>query len=488
MTQVKKDNFLPPFAFPGGICYLWQMMNQITPVIIPRPQHTISRSQLSPNAVQALYRLKRHGFTAYLVGGCVLDLLLGREPKDFDLVTDATPGQVKRIFRNCRLVGRRFRLAHLHFSDEIVEVATFRAAEPGEPVEAELLAAPAATPAAVAGRVSPAPRHLKSEEGVVLRDNVFGTPEEDAMRRDFTVNALCYDIGDFSIIDYAGGMEDLKRGVIRTIGNPAARFTEDPVRMLRAIRFAAMLGFTIENATWGALVGQSATITRSSPPRLYEEILKLLLCGEGKQGYHLLRRSGLMAALLPGFNDWLGQESDGFPHARMGQSLDWIDRRIGEGKKVSPQLLLALIFGEYLKEKGESNTRAGTPLQQSLDMAIAGLLGELAPTLFIPNRVGAQLRDILTYQRRFHKTPGKQPLSFISRPSFAEALECFSFTCSATGEGTDILRFWERFVLENRPGPDVEAAGQQEAPISLTQAKHGRRRRRPKKAHRTQSP
>jgi poly(A) polymerase len=463
-------------------------MDQITPLIIPRPEHTISRSLLSPNAVQALYRLKRQGFTAYLVGGCVRDILLGREPKDFDLVTDATPGQVKRLFRNCRLVGRRFRLAHLHFCDEIVEVATFRAAEPDEPAEEELLPVTAAIPdSGMAKSVRPL-RHLKSEEGVVLRDNVFGNPEEDALRRDFTVNAMFYDIGDFSIIDYTGGMDDLKRGVIRTIGDPAVRFTEDPVRMLRAARFAAMLGFTIEDATWDALVGQSATITRAAPPRLYEEVLKLFLCGEGEKGYQLLRRSGLMAALLPGFSDWLDHESDGFPHARIGLALDWIDRLVLDGEKVPPQLLLALMFGEYLEEKGEGFRRSGAPLQQSLDMATADLLGELSGTILIPHKIGVQVRDILSYQRRFRKTPGKQPLSFISRPSFVAALECFRFTCAANGEGMDNLHFWERFVLENQQLPAGEIAGLRESTLTRPPTKRSRRKRRPKKTHKTQSP
>lgn len=458
------------------------------PLIIARPDHTISRSNLSPNAVQALYRLKRQGFTAYLVGGCVRDLLLGREPKDFDLVTDATPGQVKRLFRNCRLIGRRFRLAHLHFTDEIVEVATFRAAEPDEPAEDELLPVIAATPVAGKAKSTHPPRHLKSEEGVVLRDNVFGNPEEDALRRDFTVNALLYDIGDFSIMDYTGGMDDLKRGVIRTIGDPAVRFTEDPVRMLRAVRFAAMLGFTIEDATWDVLVSHSATITRAAPTRLYEEFLKLFLCGEGEKGYQLMRRCGLMAALLPGFSDWLDQESDGFPHARIGQALDWIDRLVLDGEKVSPQLLLALMFGEYLEEKGEGFRRSGAPLQQSLDMATAELLGELAGTVLIPHKIGVLVRDILSYQRRFRKTPGKQPLSFISRPSFAAALCYFRFLCTGTGEGMDICRWWERYLQENPSRPPREKGGEQEPSVSRPPAKRGRRKRRLKKGTKIQSP
>ena len=458
------------------------------PLIIQRPEHAISRSRLSPNAVQALYRLKRQGFTAYLVGGCVRDILLGREPKDFDLVTDATPGQVKRLFRNCRLVGRRFRLAHLHFTDEIVEVATFRAAEPDEPAEEELLPVTTATQDSGKAKSAHPPRHLKSDEGVVLRDNVFGNPEEDALRRDFTVNALFYDIGDFSIIDYTGGMDDLKRGVIRTIGDPAVRFTEDPVRMLRAVRFAAMLGFTIEDATWDALVGQSATVTRAAPPRLYEEVLKLFLCGEGEKGYQLLRRSGLMAALLPGFSDWLDQESDGFPHAGIGQALDWIDRLVLDGEKVSPQLLLALMFGEYLEEKGEGFRRSGAPLQQSLDMATAEFLGELSGTVLIPHKIGVQVRDILSNLRRFRKTPGKQPYSFISRPSFAAALCYFRFLCTATGEGMEIYRWWEQYLQENQSRPPGEKSGEQEPSVSRPPAKRSRRRRRPKKPHKTQSP
>jgi poly(A) polymerase len=463
-------------------------MDRKNPLIIPRPEHNLSRSMLSPNAVQALYRLKKQGFTAYLVGGCVRDLLLGREPKDFDLVTDATPGQVKRLFRNCRLVGRRFRLAHLHFADEIIEVATFRAPEPDETGEEEFPASTAATGDSGTVRTARPPRHLKSEEGVVLRDNVFGTPVQDALRRDFTVNAMYYDIGDFSLIDYCGGIDDLKRGVIRTIGPPAERFTEDPVRMLRAVRFAAMLGFTIDDATWDALVESSITITRGAPPRLYDEFLKLFLCGEGEQCYQLLRRSGLLKALLPGFSDWLERESEGFPHTGTSASLDWIDRRIQEGGKVPPQLLLALMFGEYLEEKGKCFRQSGSPLQQSLDMAVAGLLGELAGSVLIPYKVGMQLREILSAQHRFRKSPGKRPLSVISRPSFTEAMEYFRFLCAATGEGVESLRWWERFAIENPLPPKGQVEGAQDTLPPVIAAKRSRRRRRPKKGTPQKSP
>ncbi len=219
-------------------------MDTITPAIIPRSQHTLSRKWISPNALRVLYRLKERGYLAYLVGGGVRDLLLGREPKDFDIATDATPRDIKKIFKNCRLIGRRFRLAHIHFHDEIIEVATFRSPAADEPeavtaaetalppvLSAPESAAPEeqAAPAPEAPRRPRPPRMLKTEEGMILRDNVFGTPEQDALRRDFTVNALFYNIADFSVIDYLDGMEDLRRGLIRIIGDPDEPLRIEPV-------------------------------------------------------------------------------------------------------------------------------------------------------------------------------------------------------------------------------------------------------------------
>jgi poly(A) polymerase len=405
------------------------------PLIIPRPEHAVSRRSLSPNALKTLYRLRDNGFTAFLVGGCVRDLSLGREPKDFDVVTDATPSQVKRLFRNCRLVGRRFRLAHLHFSDEIIEVATFRAAQPELSGEEE------------AGDLPP--RHLVSEEGVVLRDNVFGTPQEDALRRDFTVNALFYNIADFSIIDYAGGMEDMRRGVIRTIGDPRQRFTEDPVRMARAVRFAALLGFEVEETTWQALIELAPTITRSTPPRLYEEILKLFLQGEAEASYQLLRRTGLFAALFPGFNAWLDTETEGFPHVWVGKALELVDERRGAGEEVPPHVLFALLFGQYLEEKEEGFRAKGVPPQQAADMAMAEFLGETVSTVQIPHRVALMTRQILAMQHRLRKTPGRHPLSFVARHGFDEACAYLHFRVEVTGEGRELYAWWERFVREH---------------------------------------
>jgi len=448
------------------------------PLIIPRADHPISRKMLSPNALRILYRLRDNGFTAYLVGGCVRDLLLGREPKDFDLVTDATPGQIKRLFRNCRLVGRRFRLAHLHFADEIIEVATFRSAAPEEPE-------PEGESAAIGGgsdnEQRRPPRHLKSEEGMLLRDNVFGTPEEDALRRDFSVNALFYNIEDFTIIDYAGGMEDLKSGVIRTIGDPSVRFTEDPVRMLRAVRFAAMLGFSVEPATWDALLAQSNAIAMAAPPRLYEEVLKLLLLGEGEKSYQLLRRTGLFEVLFSRFSDWLDRETDGFPHARVGQALDWVDRRVQQGDKVSPQLLFAVMFGQYLEEKAEGLRESGAHLQQAVDQAVAEFLEDLAPTVQVHGKVGGLIRHILGYQHRFRKTPGRHPASFIKRPAFGDALEYLGFACELTREDREVCDWWREYVRKNPLAQAAETSGAEaEKPQVKGKRKRPRRRRRKK--------
>jgi poly(A) polymerase len=481
MTEVKKSDYAP-FAF-GTICVIFTAMDLHTEkLIIPRAEHGISRSLLSIHALKVLYKLKEHGFIGYLVGGGVRDLLLGREPKDFDVVTDATPAQLKKLFRNCRLIGRRFRLAHLHFHDEIIEVATFRSS-----VDAPAEDAPAPPDAAAAlDREREERRHgpllLKTEDGMVLRDNVFGTPEEDAVRRDFTVNALFYNIADFSIIDHVGGMEDLKNGVIRTIGDPIIRFTEDPVRMIRAIRFAAMLGFNIEERTEAAIEELCGTITKATPPRLYEEVLKLLLLGAGERTYQMLRHSGLFEPLFPQFDAWLGSESDGFPHARVGKALEYVDEKIAQGEPVSSPLLLALMFGEYLEEKIAAFREQGAQFQQAADMAVAAFAGEMAPTVAVPNRVLIAVREILSAQHRFQKTPGRNARGFMARTVYPDALEYLRFLEQLSPPKRSLAQWWERYGAEHAAPAEAgqhelrgEAAAEPEQP---KKKRHRRRRRR----------
>src|SRR5882757_672776 len=244
----------------------------VEPRIVPREEHSISRRDIDPDALKVLYRLRQFDHVAYLVGGSVRDLLLGRRPKDFDIGTSAHPAQVKKLFRNCWIIGRRFRLAHVKFGTKVIEVATFRRqVQPGEEVVQDGV---------------PSPEHVPATEGdshLLHRDNTFGTPEEDAFRRDFTINALFYDIATFSIIDYVGGLEDLRAGLVRSIGDPEVRFVEDPVRMLRAIALAARLDFTIDPPTLSAIKRLRHEIARSSPARLLEEYYKILRAGSAEK-------------------------------------------------------------------------------------------------------------------------------------------------------------------------------------------------------------
>ena len=257
------------------------------PVIVPRAEHTISRQQIDPDALRVLYRLHQSDYAAYLVGGSVRDLLLGRRPKDFDIGTSAHPHQVKRLFRNCWIIGRRFRLAHIRYGQKTIEVATFRRLVS----TAELAALDAQPPSPDLAETDSTG---KSKDLLLHRDNTFGTPEEDAFRRDFTVNALFYDIGSFSIIDYTGGLEDLKTRVIRCIGDPAERFQEDPVRMLRAVAMAARLDFTIDPPIDAAIAAHRGEIARSAPARLIEELYKLLRTGAAERAFRMLAERRLL--------------------------------------------------------------------------------------------------------------------------------------------------------------------------------------------------
>jgi poly(A) polymerase len=261
------------------------------PRIVPRAEHPISRRDIDPDALKVLYRLRQFNHAAYLVGGSVRDLLLGRRPKDFDVGTSAHPYQVKKLFRNCWIIGRRFRLAHVRFGPKVIEVATFRRqVEPGEEIVAEGVPVPAHDgEGGEADRADTAGSHH-----LIHRDNTFGTPEEDAFRRDFTINALFYDIATFSVIDYVGGLEDLKAGVVRAIGDPEVRMREDPVRMMRAVALSARLNFTIDPPVLEAIRRHRLDLARSSPPRLLEEYYKILRAGSSEKTFRDLATLGLL--------------------------------------------------------------------------------------------------------------------------------------------------------------------------------------------------
>lgn len=436
------------------------------PRIIGRDEHGISRRQISPNALQTLYRLRDNGFVAYLVGGCVRDLLLGRKPKDFDIVTDAAPGQIKRIFRNARVIGRRFRLVHLHFQDEILEVSTFRSSVP--PDEEEMDEADAAVE-------QRHPLHLKDESGMVLRDNVFGTPAEDALRRDFTINALAYDIADFSIIDYTNGMSDLRQRIIRPIGDPAVRFTEDPVRMIRAVRFAASHGFEIEPAAWEQIVLLAPTIVRAAPARLYEEMLKLFLLGAARSVFDVLEKSGLLYILFPFLMRWLAL-GGALPEV-LRTNMESLDRLRQKDLYPSPQLFLAMLFGPGLEDEAIARHREGVPYMLALDGVCDAFAEELAKTVAVPGKIIGQLRRILALQPSLHRIPPRRPAALACRPEFADAMTYLIFTTKKREESRQSREWWKKFV--QTPSETSSEVPEKTVDVPAQKRRKKRRRRRP---------
>jgi len=395
-----------------------------------------------------LYRLKEAGYEAYLVGGGVRDLLLGREPKDFDVATDAHPEQIKAVFRNCRLIGRRFRLAHVHFGREIIEVATFRAQHSGD---------------ADGGVI---------EEGRIVRDNVYGTVEDDAIRRDFTVNALYYNIKDFSVVDYAGGVEDLEAGVLRLIGEPEVRYQEDAVRMLRAVRFAAKLGFRIHPEAEKPIFELGHLLTDIAAARLYEEVLKLFMGGSAVQSYELLCHYNLLQYLFPQTAALLESDQNGVFHALILRAMENTDVRIAAGKPVTPAFLYAVMMWMPMQQRAKELRRDGMTEVQSICEAGGEVLADQNRHVVFPKRFSLQTREIWQLQPRLKRTTGKAPLRLLSHPRFRAAYD-FLLLRAEAGEPHQVLcDWWTAFQLEN---PDViQQAASRAAPKK-------RPRRRPRK-------
>jgi len=395
------------------------------PNIIARPDHIVSRKQISSAANKVLYGLKDAGYTAYLAGGGVRDLLLERSPKDFDVATNATPEEVKKTFRNCRLIGRRFRLAHVYFHNEVIEVATFRAPAPEEDSK-------------------PEENEFAAKDGLVLRDNVFGTPEEDALRRDFTVNALFYNIDGFSVIDYANGIEDLEKKIIRVIGDPETRFIEDPVRILRAIRFAASLDFTIEETAREAIRAQAARLEDCSSSRLYEEIQKLLNCGKAGRVFELCHELKVFEHLFPEIGAWLNDPNGERKTHWLRKTFRQIDRWRDAGFNVSPALLFALLFGEYHEwMAGQLIASDKLSHTEALIEATHRHCHQLCDRIRIPKAVTAHIASIMAGQPRFLKMDSKNAARMLRHRDFAEAFLYFKFASRTTGRHKTELAWWE---------------------------------------------
>jgi poly(A) polymerase len=416
----------------------------VDPVIVKRSEHTLSRQNISPEALKVLYGLKDAGYIAFIAGGGVRDLLLGREPKDFDVVTDATPNEVRKVFRNSRLIGRRFRLAHVFFGrDKIIEVATFRANQPPDPSELAdpLDASDSSEPTNTPDPLPPlsSQHHIRRDDGLIVRDNLFGSPEEDALRRDFTVNALFYDIRDYSLIDFVGGLEDLNGRVIRFIGEPGVRCVEDPVRMVRAVRFAAMLDFAIAPDTAQAIQAHAATLATANRSRLYEEVQKLFFCKAAQRAYELLRQFGLYEILFPDLGSWLGPDKGTPQCQRISEALKQVDEWRLAGREVSPALLFALMFGGMHESHAGEMARQGHHPGLALHSVTMEHFGGLTERVQVPKAVRYRTAEILASQPRLTADNGRRATPLATRAFFPESVAYLEFMVRLTGDNHKAL-------------------------------------------------
>lgn len=403
----------------------------VTPqrVVIPRDRHSISRKDISNAALKTLYRLREQGYDAFLVGGGVRDLLVGMHPKDFDIATNATPEEVKQVFGGqCQLIGRRFRLAHVRFGREVIEVATFRAHH----TQAE----------------SEQHAHT-SRAGVILRDNVWGSIEEDAERRDFTVNALYYNIDDFSLWDMAGGLQDIEKRQLRLIGDPETRYREDPVRMLRAIRFAAKLGFTLEPATAAPIRRLGNLLDHISSHRLFDEAQKLLTSGHATAVIELLQEFDLFRHLFP-----QGGTSDSSQHL-LTLTAESTDSRLASGKSVNPAFFYAALLWQRLQEQRADLIAEGMPPMPALQQAGQQVIARQAERTAIPRFTAQAIRDIWELQPRLEHPRPRQVDSLLQQQRFRAAYD-FLVLREAAGEDTAERGEWWTRYQDADPGLQAE--------------------------------
>jgi poly(A) polymerase len=393
----------------------------MTSVIIPRPEHTVSRQNIHPDALKVMYRLVRKGFTAYLVGGGVRDLLLGRTPKDFDVSTSATPSQIKKIFQNCFLIGRRFRLAHIRFEDHVIETSTFRRCPDQEEENGD-------------------------DDLYMLRDNCYGTPEEDALRRDFTINGLFYEVERFSIIDHVGGLSDIQNRLIRCIGDPGIRFREDPVRMIRAVRFASRLDFNIEPATYNAIMRHHEEILKASPPRVFEEMQKLFAYGAGEKAFRLLYKTGLLHNLLPEMADFL--DHDHGQDSILWTWLEHLDSRIRTVGKVEPVLVFAALFSAPVQHLAARYATEGERVVYNA--LLEDLLQPICVRMSMPKWMCSRVIQIMANQTRFEPDKKKRfsKRGFVAHECFPETLALYQLGLLVSGADLGPAEMWSSLRSE----------------------------------------
>lgn len=381
--------------------------------ILARAEHNVSRKKISKNALKVLYRLNNANFEAYLVGGGVRDILLGLSPKDFDIATNATPEEVSKQFRNCRLIGRRFRLAHILFGREIIEVATFRA-----------------------NHQNSSSHHGKlSEQGLLVRDNVYGSLEEDAFRRDFTINALYYSAKDFTVIDHVGGLADLEAGQLRLIGEPEARYREDPVRILRAIRLACKLNINIEAATLAPIEELSELLEHISAARLWDECGKLFLAGHAQSTWQALIAHNVAYHLFPQTCAELKREKQGKFNLFVNAALASTDKRIAQQQPVTPAFLFAVFLWQPVQSLTQSLISKGMVPYEASQKAAARVIDKQRQLIAIPKRFSIVAREIWSLQFRLTNRRKRNVDSLIQNPRFRAA---YDFLCLRAGDDPEL--------------------------------------------------
>lgn len=396
------------------------------PRIISRSEHNISRENISKAALKVLYRLHEAGYDAYLVGGSVRDLLLGLIPKDFDVATNAHPEQIRSLFSNSHIIGRRFKLVHIRYGREIIEVATYRGHDP----EHE--------------------HHQQSASGMILRDNVYGSLEEDAMRRDFTVNALYYNIADFSVVDDVDGMKDILSKTLRMIGDPKKRFREDPVRMIRAVRLAAKLGLTIEKKTIEGIHELKELLVQVPSARLFDEFLKISLGGHSEKTFSLLENVGLFSVLFPRL--WRHYQSDDALNIRtlITNASSSTDARIAEEKGVHPAFLIAVLLWPSFKETMDHHLEHGEKFYVALARSLKYILKHHEMPMSVPRRLTLVIEEIWTLQYHLTQTRRSRIFSTFNHPRFRAAYDFMLLRAEIDLSLKQLCVWWEKFQVATK--------------------------------------
>ena len=426
-------------------------MTHASPTIIPRADHCVSRKHVSKNALKVLYRLADAGFDAFLVGGSVRDLLLGREPKDFDVATSAQPEQVRTLFRNCRLIGRRFRLAHIHFANDIIEVATFRGDDHSN--EARV-----------------------SEHGRILSDNNYGTIHTDVWRRDFTVNSLYYNIRDFSIWDYVGGVEDVRKKSLRLIGDPQTRYREDPVRMLRAARFAAKLGFELEPTARRAIDECSNLLHDVPEARKFEEVLKLFLSGHARASCDSLIGLGLLDQVFPETEKLLREDEKIADF--VNRAMTNTDKRVAEKKSVTPFFLFGALLWPVIEKTARDLSDDGLRPSHALQLATTRVLQRQQSATSIPRRIAAPLREMIALQPRMLLPQGRRTWALLRHVRFRAAYDLLVLRGDA--ELAHTVDWWTKIqAVNDEEREEMIRLAETQRPKTSRRKRRRRRRRRP---------